>query len=240
LATDQCGDFSQLRKIASKQTVMQAPAEGIAAVAARIKDRSVQLSSERAVLELVRLEQKEHQVSLDEEAELSQAIRQEFLSAVRARNGVELEVWNVKNKRQSCLEMTHRDEEAATCLSETRSGHQSGWEDLVRDTLAGHSISQVAYRSSFEATIKRRNDTMETRQLQLESLGDHLDSLDLHNRLFREKERLRVELEELKAAVTQGNNEVSRLALEVQEQVAKVSLVSRVSCGISWRSIGLR
>lgn len=218
--------------------MMQAPAEGIAAVAARIKDRSVQLSSERAVLELVRLEQKEHQASLDEETELSQAIRQEFLSTVRGRHGVESEVWNVKNKRQGCIEMTQRDEEAATSLSETRNGYQAGWEQLVQEILAGHSVSQGAYRGSFEATIKLRNDTMETRKLQLESLGDHLDSLDRHNRLCHERERLQMALEELKAAVLHGDDEVSRLALEVQEQVAKVSVVYRVTCEIRWWNIG--
>jgi hypothetical protein len=222
----------------AKKYMMQAPAEGIFAVAARIKDRSVQLSSERAVLELIRLEKKEHQASLDEEAELSQAIRQEFLATVRVRHGVELEVWNVKNKRQTCMEMTQRDEEVVTSLSETRNGYQVRWEELVQDTLSGHSISQGEYRGSFEATIKLRNDTMETRKRQLESLGDHLDSLDRHNRLYHEKERLQRALEEIKANVLHGDNEVSRLALEVQEQVAKVSVVYRVTCGIRWWSIG--
>ena len=203
--------------------MQQASTEGIAAVAARIQERSVQLSSERAVLQLVQLEQKEHEASLKDETALSQAVRQEYLSTTLARHGVELEVWNVKAKQEACLELLQAHETTTKSALETRNKYQAEWNEIVHQLATGHSISQCAYRNAMEAAIKIPSDSKETRKRQLDSLGDHLDSLDRHNRWIQEKERLQQELEELKVAESLGDDDVSCLALQVQEQVAKVS-----------------
>ncbi|CAB9520821.1 expressed unknown protein [Seminavis robusta] len=199
---------------------MQA-SEGMASVAARIQERSLQLSSEQAVLELVQLEHGEYQAALDAENQQTREVRRKFLETASNRNGVELELWNVESKRQDCVESTKRQEEEEERLCAARNEKQAEWEELVEDVLAGHALAQETYRTTFHNISRLRSDAVSKRKQQLAALDDHLKGLNRHDDpLAAEKERLQKALEELEANEQKEDGELARLAQEVQEHVA--------------------
>lgn len=212
---------------ASKATAIMSSlppaAEGIAAVAARIQDRANQLSSERAVLELVQAEQAEQQALLDEAAEECGLVRREYLSAIRARHGVELELWRVESLKTACLESMDKLQQETKEMRQYKEELQSSWGQLVNDALADHQLKREIYRHSAQASIGQREDLMQKRSRQLASLQKRIETFRRNERsIEQEKKKIQKELEQFKKAEQKEDEEVSKLALEVKEVVAKV------------------
>ena len=199
------------------------PAEGIAAVAARIQDRASQLMSERRVLDLVKAEEEEQQAILDEELEMCGAVRREYLSAIRSRHGIELELWKIEEQKKECVESMETLQDETLDLRAYKEELQGDWEDLAGNVLAGHHLKREIYRCSIQAHIGKREQQMLKRKRQLMAVTQKVDVFREDTQSAEEeKERIRKDLENLKNTELEEDEDLSNLALRVREMVAKV------------------
>lgn len=199
--------------------------EGIHAVAARIQDRIVQLQSERRVLELVKAEQDEQQMALDEEMEASGLVRQDYLTAMRARHGVELELLKIEDKKKECEKSLENLQQKAQDLQTQKEEVQSSWDDMVTNVFADHHLKREIYRSSIQSQIEQREGLISSRTAQLATLAKGVESFRKSmEEVKEEKIRLENEIEELEQAAETEDDEVHSVANKVRDMVAKVKI----------------
>lgn len=200
----------------------QAP-QGIAAVAAQIQDRALQLSSEQAVLELVQAEQAGQQALLNEASDECGAVRRDFLAGVRMRYGVELELWKVQGKKQECIEALDKLHLEAEDLRAHKEEIQSNWGLTVSDLLADHQLKQEIYRYSIQTSMDERAKIMEKRSSQLQSLSASVATFRTDKvSMKKEKEKLLEALKNQREAEQAEDEEISNIGLEVQKMIDKV------------------
>lgn len=194
-------------------------------MAARIQDRASQLISERRVLDLIKTEQDQQQAVLDDEMESYVVVRREYLSAIRSRHGVELELWKIKEQKKECIESMEQMQRETQDLLELKEEVQSNWEELVNNVLADHHLKREIYRRSIQATIDEREEQVLQRTRQLECLSQRIQAFRKNIQSAEsEEERTQEEIEELKEKEQEEDEEVSNLASQVRDMVAKVKV----------------
>ena len=206
--------------------------EGIHAVAARIQDRASQLMSERRVLDLVKAEQDQQQAALDEEMESCGMVRREYLSAVRSRHGLELELWKIEEQKKECMASIKKLQDETESFQAKKQEIQSSWEDLVSNVLADHYLNREIYRHSMQSQIQGRDELISHRNQQLIALTQDVAYFRNANHEARHQQtRLQEEIEDLKDAEEEEDKELSHIAAQVHEMIAKVCLLILKSFG---------
>ena len=198
--------------------------EGIAAVAERIRDRANQLQSERAVLELVKAEQDQQQAILDEEGEVCGQVRRKYLTALRSRHGVELELWKMEEQKRECIEATEQLEQESKDILAYKEEIQENWERLVRDVIAPHTLHQEIYRHSFQASMDHVEKMDVKRNQQLSFLAMQIDAFRKERkRMESEKTHLQEEATQMEESKQKEDEEMAELATKSSEAAAEVS-----------------
>ena len=197
--------------------------QGIAAVAAQIQDRALQLSSEKTILELTQIELAKQQAVLDEAAEECAAVRKDYLTTLRMRHGVELEMWNVQGRTQECTRDIEKMQQEIEEMRADKQEIQSNWEQVCGDLLAGHHLKQEIYRYSLQTSLNERAAIVEKRQEQLQSLSKSIATLrDEETHMKREQDNIEKELKRLHEAERDEEKDLDRLAQETKEMIIKV------------------
>lgn len=204
--------------------------EGIAAVAERIRDRAHQLASERAVLELVQAEQDQQQSILDEEIDKCAKVRRAYLTSVRSRHGVELELCSkMEDQKTECMESIEKMQQESKDILAHKQELQANWEELLREVLSVHSLHKEVYRRSIQASIEDREKHTLKRSRQLSTLSQHIDTFHKNKEnMEAEKKKLVEEAGRLAKSEHREEEEISKLDAQVRDSLTKVRLVLTV------------
>ena len=192
-------------------------------VATRIKERALELASERARVELAKAELSELQQLLDEETKTNGAIRRTMLSTVRSRHGVEMELWKVRDQQEERFaklgEYQRETDEANAEMAELR----TAWGDAVRDLYVEHDLQRELYRRSVEGGIKRREQRIKERDQRLLQLVDETKVFQEETkRMVEETKKLEKNILDMDNREGKEDEEVAALSMNIRNTIAKV------------------
>lgn len=142
----------------------------MAAVATRIKARLSELATERALVEFVKSDLEGLQNVLGEEIRKNGTVRRSMLSTVRARHGVELELWKVREQQEARLAKVHEYQRETDEAKDEENELQEAWEETVKGVYVDHDLQRELYKRSVQGCIRRRAQRVEEREQRLRQL----------------------------------------------------------------------
>jgi hypothetical protein len=194
----------------------------LAAVASRINERNNALRSELATLELLRSEEEDAKAILIAEEKSTREMRQELLTAVRSRHGLELECLRTKGE-------TAKIEEAMSALrsgiddirERTKQLHRKFDEEQV-PIYAAHDVSTKVYTMKSEATLERAQTKKRRREeklayLKVETRRQHEET----KRMVEENERLRENILALDELEEEEDEDLVALNMQIRSVLEK-------------------
>jgi chromosome segregation ATPase len=201
----------------------------MAAVAARIQERALQLQSERAKWDLAKAELEQAQSIAAKERQVNHSIRRTLLATTRSRHGVELELYEAQDQAQSCTQCIESLEQEAENVMEQTEIVQERWEDAVRTTYASHQLDMEVYRHSLDQSLREREARSSRKKRGLEEIVSQTSQLSTREeRLRDESKNLKSEISDLESKEEGGDCDVAALATKVREFISKVRVLAKV------------
>ena len=195
----------------------------IYAVADRIQSRAMELAKERALVELAKSELEQLQHVLDEETTRNRAVRRTMLSTVRARHGVELELWKIREQHEALLSKLDEYQRETVEAKDQVNELQEVWEKAVRELYVDHDLELELYKRSVQGRIRRREQRTEERERRLRQLEQESRAFEDEAKLMLDQmkkiEEKILETDDREAA---EDEEVAALAMQIRATVAKV------------------
>jgi DNA repair exonuclease SbcCD ATPase subunit len=201
----------------------------MAAVAARIQERALQLQSERAKWDLAKVELEQAQSIAAKERQVNHSIRRTLLATTRSRHGIELELYEAQDQAHSCMQSIVSLQHEAENVMEQTEIVQERWEDAVRTTYASHQLGMEVYRHSLDQSLREREDRSSQRKRRLEEIFSQTAQLSSREEHLRdESKNLKREISDLESKEEGGDCDVASLATKVRELISKVRILAKV------------
>jgi hypothetical protein len=195
----------------------------MAAVASRIQARLSELATERALVELVKSDLEGLQNVLNEEIRKHGTVRRSMLSTVRARHGVELELWKVREQQETRLAKVHEYQRETEEVKDQANELQGAWEDAVKGLYVDHDLERELYKRSVQGCIRRREQRVEEREQRLRRLEQESKAFENEALLMADQakqlEQKILDTDDREAA---EDEEVAALAMQIRATVANV------------------
>jgi hypothetical protein len=198
---------------------------GIGAVAARIQDRAMQLHAEQTNLRAARTHLETLlETEKEEVAPVNRSMRRNLLTATNHRNGVELELYNARDKIDFYLQTIQHlanDIEAIQDATE-RVGDQ--WQDDVNDLYSRHHLDMEVYKQSWEVSLEAKSRLQLQREEKRNAVQSSILEMErIESSTRSESERLREDIVTLEQT-DDTDGDVFCLATRVQEALTQVSV----------------
>lgn len=200
--------------------------DNISAVAAQIKEKALQLASERASRDVAVAELEAARRRLAEETKKNEVVRRELLSTVRTRHGMELEIFKIKEQQEGRLEATKKlTEETAELHSKARKMDEE-WKSTWNEMYSFHEAKRDLYQRSLEIHIQRSQAVKRRRKQKLDCLSRE------SGKMMGEANNTRGEIEMLRKALQDSERkeeieteEISSLSMQIKSTLLKVGVV---------------
>ena len=198
---------------------------GIAAVAARIHERAVQLANEQEALQQAEHELKELQTHFAVETKRGREVHQRYLKSVLELHSVELECSTVEDQISERDSKTEQLKQQTSEIMDQLEQQKAEWESTVQDKLVQHKVRQELYQKHLQGAIEARNQAIARRKRILEKVARMTTQLenDRENTL-QEQQRVQADMMRMTENEAETNKEVDSLASQVREALRKVSL----------------
>jgi len=194
----------------------------LAAVASRINERNNTLRSELATLELLHSEEEDAKATLIAEEKSTLEVRQELLTAVRSRHGLELE----------CIRMKGETADINIAVSALRSGIddilertkqlQRKFDEDEVSIFAAHDVSMKVYTMKSEATLERAQTKKRRREEKLAYLKDETKRQHEETKKMREeKQKLKNQVEEWLLVEEEEDEDLVSLNMQIKSVLEK-------------------
>mmetsp|Transcript_1523 Transcript_1523/g.2044 ORF Transcript_1523/g.2044 Transcript_1523/m.2044 type:complete len:271 (+) Transcript_1523:109-921(+) len=201
------------------------PSNGLAAVAARIQERANALASERAELELLQAELEEANSTLESETITNSIVRKSYLTAVRTRHGLELDVLRLQDECNELTQSTNIAREQVDEISNTTEEIKERWNKAITNSYAPHGIRKELYKRRIEGRVRRRQEKRRKRERKLDNLALKAHSYaEEAESMHREREKLREEIREMDEREEREDEEIAALDMQIKSTLAKVEL----------------
>jgi len=196
---------------------------GIAAVAARIHERAVQLAHEQEALQRVERELQEMQINHAVETKRARQVRQQYLKSVLQLTTVELEYCQVEDQIATCKSKTETLQEETSDISEQLQSQQAEWENTVQETLVQHKVRQELFQKHLQGAIDAHHQAAAKRQKLLDTVQRLTQQSEQeHANALKEQQRVQADMFRTTEAEHEINQHVDTLALQVREALGKV------------------
>jgi len=198
---------------------------GIAAVAARIHERAVQLANEQEALQQAEDELKELQTHFALETKRGREVHQRYLKSVLELHSVELECSTVEDQISERDSKTEHLKQQTGEIMDQLEQQKAEWESTVQDKLVQHKVRQELYQKHLQGAIEARKQAIARRKRILEKVARMTTQLenDRENTL-QEQQRVQADMMRMTENEAETNKEVDSLASQVREALRKVSL----------------
>lgn len=206
-------------------TMLPSSADGnMVAVAARIQDRAMQLHAEQTKLNTVLAELDKTRDEARKETAVNSSRRRNMLEAINSRNGIELELYQARDKIDGYRTTIQKLQQETEIIEEAIAKAQAQWKDDVQNLYSPHQLEMELYQQTLEAALEAREQRSRQRAEQLEKLETKARDLKEREECLRlECTALREETQSLEKREDDEDKEVSSLASQVREALAKVS-----------------
>jgi hypothetical protein len=195
----------------------------MAAVATRIKARLSELATERALVELVKSDLEGLNYVLDEEIRKNGTVRRSMLSTVRARHGVELELWKVREQQEARMDKVDEYQRETDEAEDQANVLHGDWEEAVKDLYVDHDLQRELYKRSVQGRIRRREQRVEEREQRLRQLEQESKTFENEARLMADQtKQLELKILDTDDREAAEDEEVAALAMQIRATVAKV------------------
>ena len=199
--------------------------EKMAAVAARIQDRAMQLLSEQTKLNDAKVELSKLLESIEQESLLNDSHRQKLLNMTNSRNGMELELFELVARKRKHTELIERVHQETEMIERQIEIIEKQLEDDVKNVYSSHQLEMELYMQSFERTLVERQRRTSQRAEQVDKLRCTSQTLkEEENTMIQERNILESEIQRLEKAGEKEDEEVSSLATQVREALAEASI----------------
>jgi chromosome segregation ATPase len=206
-------------------TMLPSSADGnMVAVAARIQDRAMQLHAEQTKLNTVLAELDKTRHEAQKETDVNSSRRRNMLEAINSRNGIELELYQARDKIDGYRTTIQKLQQETEIIEEAIAKAQAQWKDDVQNLYSPHQLEMELYQQTLEAALDAREQRSRQRAEQLEKLETKARNLKEREECLRlECTILREGTQSLEKREDAEDKEVSSLASQVREALAKVS-----------------
>jgi hypothetical protein len=196
---------------------------GIGAVASRIQDRAMQLHAEQTKLRAVRMQLETLLETERDEAAVNHSTRRTLLAATNSRNGVELELYNARDKIDYYLLTIQQLENDIQALQDSTERVVDQWQGDVKDLYSRHDLDMEVYKQSWEISLETKSRLQLQRQENRNDVQSRILEMENSENLMRtESGRLQEEIVALEQA-DDTDGDVFCLATKVQEALAQVN-----------------
>ena len=209
---------------------MSGPSDSIMAVAAKIHERALQLTSERATRDMAKAELDETNLVLAEETDRYHQARRKLLSSVRRRNGVELEVYRIQDQQKEHMHTAERLEKETAKLNAMADATERQWTDMIERTIAPHFVKRRVFENALEGRIVAQQVVEERRKRKLAFLLEEASQYaDECAHVRDETKQVRAETKRVKQNAARQDEELSGLSMQIKATIAKVSRTRSLS-----------
>lgn len=194
----------------------------IAAVAARIQERALQLSKEQAALVEAEATLERAKKTLEHETRENVALKREMLNVFRRRDGAELE-WMDAEERVETLEKRVAELRRATeRAEEAHARMHARWEHAECEIYAAHEVKRELVRRREEGKRARCEERRKRRRDELEALRETAARANEEAReMHREREEIQKFVRELDECEEREDEEMAGLAMQIKATLAK-------------------
>jgi hypothetical protein len=201
------------------------PSGDMLTVASRIQERALQLASQRGIRDAAQEELQQIESSLRQEQFANARIRRKFLTEVRTRHGLELELWEIRDQMKQRAECLLNDQERARTKGVEAVNMEGTWKRTIKDVYASHQTQQQIYQRSLESRISIRQQQTKRRERKLEFLRSNTNKfIEEEKSMAYDAERLRQVMEETDRREETEDQEVSNLAIMIKATLTKVRI----------------
>ena len=196
------------------------------AVASRINERNNALKTELATLELLREEQQGAKLSLLEEEKSSREVREELLTAVRSRHGLELECLRMKGEMAKIDDAVRRMRSNTDDIREQTKELQRKFTEEQVPIFAEHLTQISFFTMKSEATLERAQTKKRRREEKLAYLHDETkrQQEEITN-MKREHDMLRENIVEMGQMEEEEDEDLVALNMQIKSVLEKKSLL---------------
>lgn len=196
---------------------------GIAAVAARLHERAVQLAHEKEALERTLHEEKKCANSHALETKRARQVHQQYLKSVLQLTTVEIEYCQVQDQIATCKSKTETLQQETSDISEQLQSQQADWENTVQETLVQHKVRQELFQKHLQGAIDAHHQSAAKRQKLLETVQLLTEQSEQErSNVLKEQQRVQADMMRMTEAEHQIDQQVATLALQVREALGKV------------------
>lgn len=202
---------------------MENPSDSILAVANKIHERALQLASERGARDVAQAELESVRTILEEETKRFHKVRRRLLSSIRTRNGIELEVYKIRDKHRENIETAIRLEKETKELEQQSHDLDRQWRETVSELCAPHQAKRDIYQRILESRLAKHQRTTERRKRKLDFLHNEA------NHCIEQRKSASTEIEELAALTTamedreeNEDEEIASLSMQINAMISKV------------------
>lgn len=196
----------------------------LGAIAARMQERAILLVTEQTKLSV---SEKQLQTVLDEEQKelsINNDIRRNLLLATNSRNGVELELYDAKDKVADYTRKIDQLKFETETIQKESHRTSKQWESDVQNIYSRHQLSMEVYEQAWGLALEDKARIRKEREERISDLQSCVHEVEDQRETIRaESDRLREEL----AILESGNGadkEVFTLSTQIQAAVTQVRL----------------
>lgn len=197
---------------------------GIATVAARIRDRALQLEATRTELRQAQTDLDQAKTALSSHRQINSSVRADMLEAVRSRHGVELELLKVEQQTGGMEDEIAAINEEAEQTRQATAQLRGKYARIETDIYARHEVEVGTYRLAAEDVVKRQERKRRKRERRLDDLALKADQCrEEASAMERECTRLRDVVADMDGQEEREDEEVAALAMQIRATLKKKS-----------------
>jgi len=198
------------------------PTKGMAAVAARIRERALALRSSRAELETARIEMARIESEASAEVSKNSSCRAVLLQSLQSRNATELDALRADDASSALEDEIRRLRAETTGILELVRARRLRWAKFEAGVCARHVVEVGMIKLAADAMVGRWEGSQRRRESYLDQLSQSAEALrDEADSMADEEGRLRESMEKMDKEEGRDDEEMTALDMQIRTILRK-------------------
>jgi hypothetical protein len=196
--------------------------DGIEGIAVRIQERAVQLFQEQTQLRQVRQELVQLQKQYEEEKQLNQTIRLQYLQLMTKQNAVEIQRIQMESSIRDWIQKTNvvKEQEKEVTTNNVQKGME--W-NITEGTLVQHKLRQELYLKVVQHVIDRREQAVVRRTTRWNTLSRLVQERQRERKgAIQSRYELQADMKRMIQVEEPENKSIEMIASQVRDALSKV------------------